>query len=198
MKKILGITPALFRRVFHLCAPIFLVYYLVPDDLWGIGVSKRFTLLMILLVVLIIEAVRILRKKIFFGLRDYEGKQISAFAWAGVGITLAFLFFPKIFVVPIIFGMAWIDPLIGELKKREGKSLYPFLPAICYAVIFFFFVSFLSDLSILIILFLTVVGTVSALLAEYPHIKYLDDDFLMIIVPLVILTLFHNLIETVL
>ncbi len=198
MKEFLGIAPAKFRRVFHLCAPIFLVYYLVPYDMWGIGVTKHFTLLMILLVVLIIEAVRMFREKIFFGLRDYEGRQISAFAWAGVGITLAFLFFSKTFVVPVIFGMAWIDPLIGELKKREGKIPYPVLPAISYAIIFSIFVFFLSNLSVLVILVLTIVGTVSAILAEYPHIKYIDDDFLMIFVPLVTLTLFYDFIQIVL
>lgn len=194
VKEFLGIRSAHFRRIFHLCAPVFLLYYLVPFDMWGIGVTKQFTLLMTLFIVLIIEAIRMYREKIFFGLRDYEGRQISAYAWAGVGITLAFLFFSKTFVVPVIFAMAWIDPLIGELKKREGKILYPILPAICYAVIFFLFVFYLSDLNIIIVLILTTIGTLSALLAEYPHIKYIDDDFLMIIVPLFTVTLFYNLI----
>ena len=54
----------IFRKVFHLCAPAFLVYYLVPADAWGLLPSvegvlepREVLLLAVLAVVLAEEAV---------------------------------------------------------------------------------------------------------------------------------------------
>ncbi|MCK5547460.1 MAG: hypothetical protein KAI64_00490, partial [Thermoplasmata archaeon] len=102
------------RRVLHICAPVFLVYYLVPEDSW-IGLSKRVALLVVLLVVLLVELFRVALGLEFLGLKKYEKSQMSAYAWASFGFAMAFLFFDRALVVPVIFGMAWIDPLCGYL-----------------------------------------------------------------------------------
>ena len=77
-----GMTPgATARTMLHMSAPIFLIYYLVPEDTW-IGVSRSIVLLLVLIVVLLVELSRILFGFRFFGLRKYEGDYISAYAWA--------------------------------------------------------------------------------------------------------------------
>lgn len=173
----------LFRRAFHLCAPVFLVYYAVPVDMWGLGLSREQCLLTVLSGVLILEAVRYAKGIRFFGLRDYETRHISAYAWAGMGITIAFLFFPMHLVIPVVFGIGWTDPLIGMLRKRSSP-LYPGLPFLLYAAICACSFAFLGLRDLLHLLLLPIIGSAAALSSEYPKIAVVDDDFLMQVVPL--------------
>jgi len=174
------------RRVLHMCAPVFLIYYLVPDDCW-IGVPKTIALLVILLVVVLSDFLRILFGFRFFGLRPYERTRISAYAWASLGFALAFLLSNPVLVVPVIFGMAWIDPLCGWLRKK--KVGYPLIPLNAYAIMMFLALFALSDFTVPKIIVLALVGSMVAIGAEYPNLKHLDDDFTMVLFPLLALAL---------
>ena len=168
------------RRLVHLCAPLFLVYYLVPDEVYG--VDKRVWLVLLLAVVLAFEAVRLWRGWTFLGLREYEAGRVSAFAWASIGLTFTFLFFPLELAAPAVTGMAFTDPLIGELRRRES-DLYPLVPAVFYfALVLAIFIA-LMGWSWQVVL-ASVVGTVLAIGVERIRTKYVDDDFLMMVVPL--------------
>ncbi len=180
-----------FRRAFHLCAPLFLVYYLIPEDMWELGVSKKILLLVVFLSVMTIEATRLITGSVFFGLREYEKKQLSAYAWAAIGITLAFLFFPPVFVVCTVVGMGWTDPLIGELKKHWKKG-YPAVPLAVYFIITMGCLHVFSDIQIYIQILLAGLTTVVAILVEYPQLKCVDDDFLMLIIPLLVLSVVYE------
>jgi hypothetical protein len=179
------------RRFVHMCAPVFLVYYLVPNDCW-IGVPKNIALLVILLVVLLSDFVRILLGLGFYGLRSYECARISAYSWASLAFAIAFIAFRFELVVPVIFGMAWIDPLCGYLRKK--KKGYPLVPIIAYAILAFLILYFLSDFYILKVVILAVVGSTVAIASEYPNLKHMDDDFLMVIMPLLALAFIDLLI----
>lgn len=174
------------RRILHICAPVFLIYYYIPDDCW-IGIPKRIALLVILLIVLFVELFRILLGLEFFGLKYYEKKQVSAYAWASLGFALAFLIFNPVLVVPVIFGMAWIDPLCAYLRKR--KIGYPIIPLAGYALIMLPTLFIISDFAVVKIIALTAIGSITAIGSEYPNLKYIDDDFTMVFFPLVALTL---------
>ena len=176
-----------FRRGFHLCAPLFLVYYLFPEDMWGLDVSNKGFIIIIFTLLMIFEAIRLGTGRVFFGLREYERKQLSAYAWASIAITIAFLFFPPVFVICAVVGMGWTDPLIGELRKHWKKA-YPLLPLAVYFVITVACLSLFSDMQFILILFLASLTTVVAILVEYPRLKYIDDDFLMLLIPLLVLT----------
>lgn len=177
--------PHLFRRIFHLCAPLFLAYYLVPDTF--LLLPKFYWVLIVLLALLILEAIRLATGWMFFGLRDYEKDRLSAFAWAGIGITLAFFFFPPEFVACTIFGIGWVDPLIGELRSRGLKRWYPSIPLLAYFAIVFFSLLVLTNLPVSAILVLGITGSMTAVAAEGPKLP-VDDDFLMLMVPLLVLT----------
>jgi dolichol kinase len=179
----------LFRRAFHLCAPLILVYYLLPHRF--LGISKEAWLLLGLFGLLILEAVRLFTGRIFFGLREYERKQISAYAWAGIGVTIAFLFFPIPFVICSVVGLGWTDPLIGEMRKRKMMRYYPATPLAVYFIIAAACLFMSSNLSIIQVLILGFVGSVAAISVEKPKLP-IDDDFLMLIVPLVALTLVYE------
>jgi hypothetical protein len=93
----------------------------------------------------------------------------------------------------VVIGMATIDPLIGEVRKRK-KKLFPVFPSILYGAIMFSCLFILTGMSIIWLLLFTIIGTVSAISAEQWDIKYIDDDFLMVVIPLITMTMFDYLI----
>jgi len=179
----------LFRRVFHLCAPFILLYYLLPERF--LLVSKEAFLLMGLFGLLMLEAVRLFTGRIFFGMREYERGQISAYAWAGIGVTIAFLLFPMPFVICSVVGLGWTDPLIGEMRKRKMMRYYPATPLTVYFLIAAVCLFIFSEFSIIQVLILGLVGSMAAISVEKPKLP-VDDDFLMLVVPLIVLTLAYE------
>ena len=177
------------RRIFHLSAPIVFIYYLFPEDFFGFG--RQNFLILIFVLMMVHEANRLRKKKVYFGMRDYEATQLSAYAWASIGVFIALMFFPPLFVIPAITGIGWTDPLIGEMNRRKMKG-YPYIPLLVYFLITFFSFLLFSgplefDMEISTMFILAIVGSVVAIAAEKPTIKYVDDDFLMMIVPLVVI-----------
>ncbi len=188
MRGVAGEVPAphLFRRLFHLASPVFLVYYWIPKDLGNpaTGLSREALLLLAAGTVLAVDLGRLALRIPVFGLRKYEAGRVSAFAWGTIGLALGLALFPQILVIPVFCGMAWIDPLCAW-SRRRGR--YPWLPAIAYALVFAFLSGGFGGLSLTEIAALTSIATPIALLAEYPDIRVVDDDFLMTIVPLIAL-----------
>ena len=184
----------LFRRLFHFCAPLILLYYIVPDIF--LGLQKFWWVLIVLAALLILEAIRLASGRVFFGLREYEKGQLSAYAWAGIGITLGFAFFQPMFVACVVFGIGWVDPLIGEMRKRKKMKYYPHIPLLAYFFIVLGCLIALSDISLLTIIILGAVSSASAIAVEKPQLP-VDDDFLMLIVPLIVLTAFYEWVKII-
>lgn len=181
-------TPHLLRRAFHLASPVFLVYYLIPEDL-GVGVTRLSLVLFMASCVVGIEATRIALRIPIFGLRGYEAERVSAYAWGGLGLALAVLVFPPAFVVACFVGMAWIDPLCAFARKR---GVYPVAPLVAWIAIFVIVAVALGRADGWP---LVLVGAPVALAAEYPNLKHVDDDFLMFMAPLVAVTAVAWLLE---
>jgi len=179
-------APHLFRRLFHLASPVFLVYYWIPPDLGNpqTGLTREALLLLSAGTVLAVDLGRLALRIPVFGLRKYEAGRVSAFAWGTIGLALALALFPPLLVIPAFCGMAWIDPLCAW-SRRTGR--YPWLPAVAYALVFAFLTGGFGGLTILKVAALTAIATPLALLAEYPDIRVVDDDFLMTMVPLIAL-----------
>ncbi|MBI5000931.1 MAG: hypothetical protein HZB92_05320 [Euryarchaeota archaeon] len=173
----------LFRKVFHLCAPLFLLYYAVPSDMWGLGPTREIVLLVILLMVLTFDLTRYGMGVTLPFLRGYEARRISAYSWAAIGFTIAVTIFPMHLVVPVIFGLGWTDPLIGVLRRRKSK-LYPALPVVVYFIICAMAFALMGAMGVLYLLLMPAIGALTAVAAESPRFGYVDDDFLMQIVPL--------------
>jgi hypothetical protein len=182
----------LFRRLFHCCAPAFLVFYLVPEDLWGY-MDRRIALLAVLTAVLAFEAARLGLGWRFPGLRDYEARRPGAYAQAGLGIAIGFLFFPMPFVVAVVFGMAWVDPLISMLR-RGAPALYPHAPLVAYALIADVALVLLTGLGALHIAILSITTAIFAIAIERPNFRRVDDDFLLLTFPLLVLWVAHFII----
>jgi hypothetical protein len=108
-------------------------------------------------------------------------------------LTIGLLFFPGEFVIAAFWGMSWIDPLCAYTRKHGG---YPWIPLVAYnalAVALFLAVVPLAEYGtrpvppVLVALYAPLAAIV-AVVVEKPNLKQVDDDFLMVIVPLVVLT----------
>lgn len=173
-----------FRRIFHIASPVFLVYYLLPADLW-IGLPKEVAVGIFWGATLVVEILRLTGWVQLVGIRDYERRQISAYFWGGTALALGLLFFPAPFVVVAMCGMAWVDPLCSYTRQVGG---YPLLPLLLYGVIAFFGLVLLLEAPLSVILLLSAAATGVAIAFEYPTWPFLDDDFVMQMAPLLVMT----------
>ena len=174
------------RRLVHLCLPVFLLYYIIPDDTW-IGIDKRLVLLGALFFFIIFEFLRLAYQIRVFGTREYEMDFMAAYLWAGIGFTVAFLLFDYALVVPALLGMAWIDPLSGFLRGRKS-GLYPWLPFASYLVLAAVALIVVSSFAPRSIVFIAAAGAASGIAAEHKRVRFVDDDFLMLVIPLLVMT----------
>lgn len=176
---------AVLRRIVHLSTPVFLMYYFLPSPLWAGGPQKEAGLLIALAVTLLFELLRLMLNIRVPGMRPYEAEQISAAAWAGIALTFSFLFFPIALTAPVIFGMALVDPAIGIVRRTRW---YPWLPYAMHLTVMLAVLALLVQLDLRWVMAAALTSAV-AIGAEGIKTSYVDDDILMIVVPLLALYL---------
>ena len=171
-----------YRRVFHVFGASFLFYYMLPDSDW-INLLKFWIPPFIVIFAIILEILRIKGKissKHFFGLRMYEQKRIGSYVFFGVGILILLRFFPQQIAIPCILCACIGDPIIGEVRNRFGNNyVYLFGFFVC---MFFFLVSWYKA-SVNLMIIVGVVGAIGAIIGETQKIWWLDDDFMIQILP---------------
>ncbi len=173
----------LLRRIIHSLTWIVLVYYLLPEQIFGY--YKRSLLIILVVSILAFEGLRLYNEWHIFGMRDYEKKQIAAYAWAAMAAGIALVLFPMHLNVVCFIGMGVVDPLIGELKYH-APQFYPYVPLIAWGVIATVILYIFTPYTFALILLLSITGSLTAISAEYPSI-IIDDDFLMVMIPLIVL-----------
>ncbi|MCK4717677.1 MAG: hypothetical protein KAT70_03320 [Thermoplasmata archaeon] len=159
-------------------APLFLIYYFLPENMGG--VDKRIIPLLMVTLVAVFEAARVSRGKRLPGLRGYERRRPASFAYAIVGISLCFLLVPMDIALPAFFGLAFIDPFISLVRHR-GFPTYPIAPIALYALMTSLW--FFSVTNMWKALVLGVTGAIVAVASEKPQNRWVDDDFLMLFMP---------------
>ena len=181
-----GMGGHVLRRSIHLAiAGIPWLYFTQGEsisELFSIEPIQLVSLVVIALVVF--EAFRLRIGFTVFGQRDYEAKQVSALAWGGVAIGIALLALrePE-YAYPLIVSLALGDPILGELRRKEFDikivvgvaTLALFVVWISYAIIF--------DSSLIIAILLPSV----CVAAEWPRLRWIDDNATMIFIPLMLL-----------
>ncbi len=128
---------------------IVLVYYLVPDQLFGY--SKNVFLVLILTGILIFEGFRLYFGFSVYGMRDYEKRQFASYAWASIAAAITLLFFPIHLAFVCLLGMGLIDPLIGEIQQKR-PGFYPYVPFLAWVLLASIMLAFFSDFSLYVII----------------------------------------------
>lgn len=181
----------LFRRCMHCLLALAPAYYLLPTELPWLGMGRWVLLIGFFLIVSLVEVVRLLMGWDFFGLRPYERHQIASFVWAAAGVTVALWFFREDVATAAIIGMALVDPLAGELRKaRPGSAATTAVPLTVYGVIAATALWSFGLMPALYVVLASIVGAATAVAAERYKVRYLDDDFLMIVLPCLVMGLF--------
>ena len=178
------------RRGIHLFSPVLLVYYVLPQQLLP-GFDKRMGVVLAAVFLAVVEGVRLLLHRNAPGMRDYERHRIAGYAWGGFGMALGFLFFPPVLHVVTFCGMAWIDPLCAWSRSNK---MYPRVPMVTYFAGAMVFLAVLSPyhgalaLRPYLAIPLAFIAAVAAVASEYPKWTFTDDDFVMNVAPLILLT----------
>ena len=77
---------------------------------------------------------------------------------------------------------SFVDPIIGEFNKRYGNVYGVFAGLISSIVIYQLIIG---------VFFYALIGSLVAVLIERPKFKWLDDDLLIQIFPLLVMTIFY-------
>ena len=175
-----------FRRVFHTFAASFLFYYLLPDEPW-INLVKIIVPICIVAVIAGVEYRRIrgqLDHQRFFGLRHYEKKRPASYLYFGVGLLLLFLLFPSQIAIPCILCACFTDPIIGELRFYLKKK-QAYVIGFFFSMFFFTMTWYTADWWVL--LTVSLLGATGAVIGEGKKLKWIDDDFMIQILPALLL-----------
>ncbi len=179
-----GMYGHLFRRVFHIgMSFIPLVYYEYAEQLSDyVSLSELQLVSFLTLALVFAEAIRLKLGITIFGQRDYESKQVSALAWGAFAVGLTFMVlseYPEL-VWPLILSLSLGDPFLGELRRKEYESKTVFIVgSVFIALIWISSWHFISTPLLLAF----VMGPL-CVAAEWPRLRWIDDNATMLLIPL--------------
>jgi hypothetical protein len=175
-----------YRRVFHAFGASFLFYYMLPNEDW-INLLKFWVPPAIVVFALILEIFRlkgIISSEHFFGLRFYEKNRIGSYVFFAVAILILLRFFPQQIAIPCILCACIADPVMGEIRLNLNmKYVYIFGFLIC--MLFFMIAWYKASLYLMI--FASIIGAFGAVIGETKKIWWLDDDFMIQMIPAILL-----------
>ena len=176
-----------YRRVFHTFGAAFLVYYLMPNDIEWLNLAKFWVPLGIVIFTILLEYLRISGKidsKHFFGLRMYEKNRAGSYVFFGVAILLLLIFFPQQIAIPCILCACIADPIMGEVRHRFEKK-YVYITGFVVCLLFFMITWYKA--AIWLMLLVSIVGATGAIIGETKKFWWLDDDFMIQMLPAIFL-----------
>ena len=164
-----------------------LLYFVLPSRFF-ILLETRDVLLLALVGVLGIEAVRLLGAVEVPTIREYERRRVASYAWYGVALVAAVLLFPETVAIAVVLGTAFVDPVIGELRRTPAtfRRAYPWLPLALYAILAYPALV-LGGWGSLRAAASALIAAVVAVAVERPKIGLVDDDLAMTLLPAVTL-----------
>jgi len=180
------IDERIFRRFNHTIAACFVIYFLFPEKI--IGLERYYLIFLFWLLVIGIEVARFQKNVEILGLRDYEKNRIAGFVWFASGACLLLGVYeldlaPQSFVIGTIIMAAYTDPVIGEANQRYDDKWGVILGLGC---------SFIIYQLIIGVFFYAIIGSIVAVIAERPKIKWFDDDLAMQIIPIFVMCFLHS------
>ena len=174
------------RRAIHMLLALAPVYYLLPEDLPYVGLRRWVLLIAFIAGILGFEAFRLWRGFTVLGLRPHETDQIASHAWAATAIVLVLWLFPHDIATAALVGMAFVDPLAGEMRSAKLRMrMIVGVSSIAYLCLAIVALLVWNERLLPEILLLGIVGMLTAIPSEYFKFRHIDDDFLMAVIPAV-------------
>lgn len=175
-----GNTAHYFRRAFHVLGiGVFPLFYYGGLLRFLSRETSNTILLILLVVILLFELVRLRKGWLLFGQREYEKDSICATTWTLVALIILLLLSPTIALsMAIAVTCAIVDPLLGELRSHQFSQSIVFVVGCLVAFIIWYLAGFS--------LWLSIVMSIVIVAVEKPNFKWIDDNALMILTPLVL------------
>jgi len=172
------------RRLFHCLIALAPFYFLLPDDLPFIGLRRWVILIVFMVGIGVFDAWRIRKGITFTGLRPHERHGIASYAWAAAGVTCVLWLITQDIATASLVSMALVDPLAGELRGKYGKKSWPVgVSGLTYFLLALAIMVSWGDHTVGQSLILATVGAMVAVPSELLKVRYLDDDFTMLVFP---------------
>ncbi|MCX7125878.1 MAG: hypothetical protein NTU49_09115 [Gammaproteobacteria bacterium] len=181
-----GLAAHFARRLFHMCmlAVPFVYYYFLID----LATPKILHLIILafIFLVFLFEKLRIRMRLVLFGQRLHEATHISAFAWTMLSLGIILILSPSVsFSIPIVATCALVDPLLGEMRARHINKKLIFISGIFLALIIWLGCARIYHFP----LYYAAIFAPITVAVEWPTLKWIDDNALMMLVPLGIVLL---------
>lgn len=172
------------RRLVHALIALAPLYYLLPVEIGLFGLRRWMLLVLFLCAIIAFESLRLAKGWRFFGLRPHETKQIASFAWAAAGITATLWLFTMEVATAALVGMALVDPLAGLLRGAGTRDRVTVSSSsAAYFAIAFSALMLVGETDLIGCAATAAVGTALAIPSEWFDVPYVDDDFLMLVIP---------------
>ena len=146
-------------------------------------------LIAIFILIIAVEIIRLCFGLVMWGQRHNEKKRVSSIAWTAFSICAVLLLVPgRHFAIPIIWTCALVDPLLGELRSAQLNSIWVAVLGILGALIVWFLCAwwFGTPWWLAWLMAPLTVGL------EWPDIRWVDDNAMMMLGPLVIVLLLYG------
>lgn len=174
------------RRIIHLSILIIpFAYYYFLTPLFSERILHA-ALFIFIFFVFLLEKLRLRMKLVLFAQRQYEATHISAFAWTMLAIGLVLIFSPAVsFSIAIIATCALVDPLVGEMRLHHFNKIAIFISGFILALLVWITCALYYHFSLYFAFILAPISVV----VEWPQMRWVDDNALMLLVPLTIILL---------
>lgn len=180
-----GLAGHVFRRCVHigflLVFPWFNYHFGSTVGGW-LGVSWSMCLWIVCALVILLEIIRIKFKWVIFGQRQHEAHHVSSVVWALTAAILVVQCAQPYIAYAILWSCALVDPLMGELRQAKLKSALVFIVGLLVALTIWLLVLNYFKISLWHALYFALL----VVLAEWPNLSWIDDNALMMWVPLVV------------
>ncbi|OGT44836.1 MAG: hypothetical protein A3E82_06120 [Gammaproteobacteria bacterium RIFCSPHIGHO2_12_FULL_38_11] len=183
-----GLSAHLARRLFHICmifTPFIYYYFLIN---FATPKILHLIILAFIFFIFLLEKLRLRMRLVLFGQRLHEARHISAFAWTMLSLGVVFILSPSApFSIAIVATCALVDPLLGEMRSFHVNQILTVICGIILALIIWMTCAWVYHFPMWIGL---VIAPISVA-AEWPSLKWIDDNALMMMVPLIVLILLN-------
>ncbi len=204
----------LIRRFFHILFSLVIIYYFVPRTIAGYP-TYVFLVIFIFILPLSIEVIRLNKGFIFIGLHEHEKDHVASYLWFTTGATVLILFFPQQIAAPCILATALGDPVIGITKPYRRRYMVSISFLICLMIFIIFKYELILAILAAIITFIAESFEFKIRVRLRPNLFWsrsrkrfsgykrffdflfrTDDDFIMQIIPAIILSIVFLLFPT--
>ncbi len=180
-----GMSGHLLRRGIHLgMSFIPVLYFQFGEDVADkVSLSLAQVVSVVILVAIVGEALRLKFGVTIIGQRAYEAKQVSALAWGAIAIGMVLLLAPeKAYAYPLILSLSLGDPLLGEMRRKDFSVSSVIWAGTLGVGLIWAACAFWVDTPLLLV---ALMGPI-CVAAEWPRLRYIDDNATMLLIPLAV------------